>query len=308
MNIGLHLINDSNKMLLRKATDANAIYYSELKEGWYTPDALRAFSIKLVLEGSIHYKISGREFDLKAGNFFLASYQPGVKANIDKAAKTLCIDINPGLFAEAYSVMAGKNNSLSEDFRPGKFEYPHFPDSIYTIRNTELGKLLHSIVTSITAGNVFPPVICHDILFELLEKIIYLENENRCALSNLSSVKTTTKKEILLRLRDGKVYIDDNFLNNPTVPEIARQSNMSEFHFFRCFKQAYGTTPYQYILSKRLSYSKGLLSKGMPVHKTAFLCGFPDSRTYTKAFTRYYSLSPSQYCKTEKELASEIHC
>jgi len=45
MNFGFHFIDDSNKSLLRKPSDSNAIYYSELKEAWYSPDAFRTFSI-----------------------------------------------------------------------------------------------------------------------------------------------------------------------------------------------------------------------------------------------------------------------
>jgi len=129
---------------------------------------------------------------------------------------------------------------------------------------------------------------------DLTEKIIYHEYGNYLALNGLNSIKAETKKELLRRLNQGKQFIDDNFLGINEINEVAVACNLSEFHFFRSFRQAYNITPYQYILNKRLDCALKLIQKGgMSITDISFQCNFPDLFTFSKAFKRRYGVSPS---------------
>ncbi len=77
--------------------------------------------------------------------------------------------------------------------------------------------------------------------------------------------------------------------------EVAVASNLSEFHFFRSFRQAYRITPYQYVLNKRLTCAMELLQKGnISVTEVSMHCNFPDLFTFSKAFKRRYGIPPSR--------------
>lgn len=93
----------------------------------------------------------------------------------------------------------------------------------------------------------------------------------------------------------GKDFMDLYYLKNPEIKQVAIESSMSEFHFYRCFKQVTGRTPYQYMLEKRLAHGRELLNeKTMLVSEIATQCGFPDVFTFSKAFKRKYGLSPTK--------------
>src|SRR4029079_4486918 len=77
---------------------------------------------------------------------------------------------------------------------------------------------------------------------DLTEKIIYHSYVTYLALNVIQSVKLETRKELLRRVNIGKQFMDDNFLTIDDVTEVALASNLSEFHFFRSFKQAFGIT------------------------------------------------------------------
>jgi AraC family transcriptional regulator len=99
-------------------------------------------------------------------------------------------------------------------------------------------------------------------------------------------------------LQMGKQFMDDNFLDIQDVSEVAVASNLSEFHFFRSFKQAFGITTYQYILNKKLELARTLLQdKNVSVTAIASTCNFPDLFTFSKAFKRHFGISPSQFQK-----------
>src|ERR1700741_1652568 len=93
----------------------------------------------------------------------------------------------------------------------------------------------------------------------------------------------------------GKEFMDENFLVNPQVNRVAKERSMSEFHFYRCFKQVYGISPYQYMLMKRLQHANVLLNEeGKTISSIASECGFPDLSTFSKAFKRKFGFSPSK--------------
>ena len=106
--------------------------------------------------------------------------------------------------------------------------------------------------------------------------------------------KKETRKEIFRRLKTAKQYIDEEFLCIDEISQVAKICNMSEFHFFRSFRQAFSITPYQYILHKRLQLAKELLlGDQLSVTQIAGHCNFPDVFTFSKAFKRKFKIAPS---------------
>jgi transcriptional regulator GlxA family with amidase domain len=81
-----------------------------------------------------------------------------------------------------------------------------------------------------------------------------------------------------------------------SVPELASEVALSEFHFFRSFKQAFGLSPRQYLIQKRLERAACLLkAKRYTVSEIAFLTGFSDVFAFSKAFKKTYRSAPSAY-------------
>jgi hypothetical protein len=60
----------------------------------------------------------------------------------------------------------------------------------------------------------------------------------------------------LLRAKD---LIDGNFRERLDVPTLARAAHLSAAHFSREFRRAFGETPHQYLLTRRLERAAALL-------------------------------------------------
>ena len=287
-------ITEENKLTLNKSADTDQVYYSELNE-WFTCNAFRSFSLKYVVNQCIHYKVGNKEHSVASGNFLLACKQPHVKAYFDSRpiVKSICIDICPATVAEAFTIISAKQDHNFDNYLDRYFSYPEFFEAVYPVQSSSFGQKLNELVGHIREGDA-SQLINREWFLDLTEKIIYHEYGNYLALNGLNSIKAETKKELLRRLNQGKQFIDDNFLGINEINEVAVACNLSEFHFFRSFRQAYNITPYQYILNKRLDCALKLIQKGgMSITDISFQCNFPDLFTFSKAFKRRYGVSPS---------------
>ncbi|HLK29549.1 MAG TPA: helix-turn-helix transcriptional regulator [Puia sp.] len=288
-------ITEENKLSLNKPADKDVVYYSELNE-WFTSNAFRSFSLKYVVDKCIHYKVGNKEHSVTPGNFLLACKQPYVKAYFDSKTivKSVCIDICPDTVAEAFTIVSANQDYDFDNYRAKYFSYPEFFESVCPAGITQFGKKLDALVKAIKNGSAHK-LINREWFLDLIEKIIYHEYGNYLALNGLHSVKLETRKELLSRLSFGKQFMDENFLSINEINQVSVSSNLSEFHFFRSFRQAYGISPYQYLLNKRLEFSRALIAqRNMSLTEISMHCNFPDLFTFSKAFKRRYGVSPSQ--------------
>jgi len=296
-----HTITEENKLTLNKPSDSDVVYYSELNQ-WHTGNAFRSFSLKYVVDHCIYYKVGNTEHVVGQGNFLLACRQPDVKAYFDsnKIVKSICIDICPTTVAEAFTVLTAQNDHDFDNYMAGYFKVPEFFEAVCPVNTAQFSGMLNKLVAAIANGDA-KDHIDKEWFLELVEKIIFHEYGNYLALNGLRLVKLETRKEILRRLKTAKQFMDDEFHDIDEIKNIAAICNMSEFHFYRSFRQAFDISPYQYLLNKRLESAKELIKRGdMTLTNIASHCNFPDVFTFSKAFKRQFNVAPSLFLTANK--------
>jgi AraC-like DNA-binding protein len=285
-------INETNKFSLNKLLDSDMIYYSELKE-WYTANAFRSFSIKFVTEKCITYEVGNRLHHVQAGNYLLACRHHGVKAyfKTKQPVKSICIDLCPATMAEVFSVLTTGEGD-PDNYLTSYFRYPEFYEAVHSSDKGKTGMQLQLLHACILATGKAP--VNREWFLGLAESIILQEYGNYVALKNVASVKPSTKQEILQRLQVAIDYMDEHFLSITDIKEIAAHCSLSEYHFFRRFKQVYHKTPNQYLTEKKMQRAKDLIEQEKhTVTEIAAMCSFPDVHTFSKAFKKFYGVAPS---------------
>ena len=97
----------------------------------------------------------------------------------------------------------------------------------------------------------------------------------------------------LLRARD---LADAHYDKPLDLAQLARTANVSERHFSRSFRRAYGETPYQYLLSRRLERARHLLrTTEMQVAEICLAVGFTSVGSFTTTFRRHVGITPLDY-------------
>ena len=295
----LQCITESNKLTLNKPANADQVYYSQLYD-WYTTNAFRSFSIKYVLEGSIYYRCNQREYRVNEGHFLLTSKQPDVRAffESDQFVKSICIDICPQSVAEAFSVLGGKDDFDLDNYAAGYFENPFFVERLYAVNDSALGKPLTNLARAIGSGHSQDAIRNEEWFLYLVEMIVRQERSTHYELCRIDARKPATRREIYLRLLQGRDYLDAHFREHPSISTVSRHCNLSSFHFYRSFQQAFGTSPYQYMMQKRLKLAARLIrQENDSLSGIAIECGFPDLFTFSKAFKKVFGMSPRKWLR-----------
>lgn len=90
--------------------------------------------------------------------------------------------------------------------------------------------------------------------------------------------------------------IDRDYAQPLDVPSLARQVHMSAGHLSRQFKEAYGESPYSYLMTRRIERAMTLLRRGdISVTDICFEVGFSSLGTFSTRFSELVGMSPSRY-------------
>lgn len=90
--------------------------------------------------------------------------------------------------------------------------------------------------------------------------------------------------------------MDREYAEPLDVEALARGVNMSAGHLSREFKQAYGESPYSYLMTRRIERAMALLRRGdLSVTDICFEVGCSSLGTFSTRFTELVGVSPSAY-------------
>lgn len=80
-----------------------------------------------------------------------------------------------------------------------------------------------------------------------------------------------------------------------SLAELAALTGLSRYQFLRAFSRQVGTTPYAYLMQRRVGLARRLLATGVPPAEAAAAAGFADQSHLTRAFVRQYGVTPGVF-------------
>ena len=131
-----------------------------------------------------------------------------------------------------------------------------------------------------------------------------MSNEPLIQCHNIAAKRLLTKVNLYNRLTKAKTLIEMEVDKNFSIPALAREATISQFHFIRKFQEAFGCSPYRYQLNKRLEMSLALLQdNSLYINDVASRMGFCDIYAFSKAFKKKYGICPSKLREKIKDAA-----
>ena len=100
----------------------------------------------------------------------------------------------------------------------------------------------------------------------------------------------------LAHLRRARDLMDREYARPLDIAAIARAALMSEGHFSRQFRAAYGETPYSYLMTRRIERAKALLRRGdLSVTEVCLEVGCLSLGSFSARFTELVGQTPTAY-------------
>lgn len=104
-----------------------------------------------------------------------------------------------------------------------------------------------------------------------------------------------SKEYLIQQVIHAKQYIDSNFAEKINLDTLAVKACLSKFHFIRCFKILYGTTPHQYLITVRVRHAKQLLQNNKSIADTCVATGFESVTSFIGLFKKIAGCTPDLY-------------
>ncbi len=131
----------------------------------------------------------------------------------------------------------------------------------------------------------------NDLLYQLLVLIIEENNSSE-------NIREQTKKNEISEIKN---YIDENYRGKITLDSLSEQFYINKFYLTRIFKDEYGVSINNYILSLRISHAKKELRfTDKAMSEIGFDCGIGPSYYFSRVFMKAEGLTPSEYRKKWK--------
>ncbi|MDK2808649.1 MAG: hypothetical protein PWP24_1386 [Clostridiales bacterium] len=237
----------------------------------------QSLEIFLVLEGEIDFYINEEPYCLKPGHFIIVNSNEIHSIDCQRSNFTIVLQI-PKSIMEAQL----EDAYIFKSSNPGK--------------DQELANLLHRLYLIYEAkeeGYRFEVLsLFYHILFLLMRDYRELEpdKERMKRKRNLEKLSTITH------------YIKNHYKEDISLVSVAKEFGFSPAYLSRMF-QKYASINYKsYIRNIRLDAAyRQLVNTQDSISEIAINCGFPDSRSFSKAFYKRFSTLPSDYRREIKK-------
>ena len=114
-------------------------------------------------------------------------------------------------------------------------------------------------------------------------------------------------RDDLIRLRRARDRMDRDYAQPLDVPALAAEALMSVGHFQRSYREAYGETPYQHLMTRRVERASALLRRGdLSVTDVCMAVGCTSLGSFSARFTELMGVTPSEYRARSHEAAHGI--
>ena len=237
-----------------------------------TRESFDSFLLMYILKGELELSFEGRTFHASAGQFILIDCYKRHAYSTRTGWECLWCHFD-GVTARSYykNIVSRLGNVFS------------LTDSFPVLnRMTDILKVFYN-------GSVVREPLLSKYLTDILTEFLLFSPEGTASRSYADMAERTI------------TYINEHFARNVSIPQLAEQAGLSQYHFIRTFKKETGFTPHEYLVNTRLATARYLLKNTrLPVKDICFNTGFSCESVFCSAFKKHQGMTPAQYRALEQ--------
>jgi AraC family transcriptional regulator len=90
------------------------------------------------------------------------------------------------------------------------------------------------------------------------------------------------------RIRRLADYVEAHLDRLLDIDELAEVAALSPYHFIRCFRATFGTTPYRFVRMRRLERARSALAAGASIRRAAHQAGYISVHHFRSSFADHF--------------------
>jgi AraC-like DNA-binding protein len=94
---------------------------------------------------------------------------------------------------------------------------------------------------------------------------------------------------------EARYFLDSNIGQVVRSEALEAVTGLSRFALARHFRACLGTSPYRYLVMRRLDRARHMMRSGAALAETAAACGFADQSHMTRQFKKAYGIAPGRW-------------
>lgn len=228
--------------------------------------------------------INGEEFRINPGEILLIP--PGEVHSLTAPdwGKRFIFIMNISLISKLKG-FSGIQSILTKPLLINKENYPKIYEDIYQI--------LLQIRNEYFNNNDFAELTIQSLLLNMFVKIG--DNHNK-ADELFPNVRLYKQKEYVQKFNQALEYIDNHYMEDLTLDDVADIIGFSKYHFSRLFKQYTNYTFCDYVTYRRIKVAEDFLaSPDYSITEVAMQAGFSSISTFNRLFKQQKGCTPSEY-------------
>ncbi|MBE5929267.1 MAG: AraC family transcriptional regulator [Lachnospiraceae bacterium] len=242
-----------------------------------------AYEIYLFIHGNLRLYIEDTCYELSPGDMAILNPDElhAVVANENTIYERVGINIKQPVFDNLNTF----NTNLLTCFH----SHPHAMNNIVHLSKEEMDlfvelcdKLLE-LQHSDAYGN---DLLCYSYLIQLLVMTNTLYKK-----ADSFNYKNLMPQMVI----DTMKYVDENLTNEITLDDLSAKFGFNGNYLSSQFKKNTGLTLRNYIIEKRITLAKKLLSQGYSVSAACYNAGFNDYSNFIRTFKKCTGISPGRY-------------
>lgn len=250
-----------DKVEVQAELDVSAAYYISVPNGWLHKERfLDLAELIYVTEGQLHLTVGEEEISLSAGDAYLIRRYTTLSGS--RASEGACSFYTVSFYCtlEKYDSLYGKVIRISSRSSYAETLFNNL--SFYGSKSGGEGYLL-------------------DASFALLLEVLYDSRNFEPERVQMHGILS---------------YINDHISSPLSIEEISRQFHYSSDYIAKIFREQFGVTIKQYIIEKKLSVAKRLLTTSdISVRQVGQAVGFSEPVLFEKFFKYHTKMTPKKY-------------
>jgi AraC-like DNA-binding protein len=281
----------------------SAVLNGKIHERAYVVDQYRTtLSVKSVVSGAAFYRTRQGHFLIEEDSFLVLNEGQEYWLDISPRVKTetLCPFFEPGLVEDVSHCLVSSSDQQLDEIETRRAE-TGFYERLYP-KTGEIGQRLARLHEGLRTSRRDTPWL-EDELYGFAAALVRLGHGTHREVASFPGSRPSTRAELYRRLHQARDYMESCFAQPLSVAAIARVACLSPYHFQRMFRQAFGSTPMQFLQARRLRAACRLLATTeRPITSVCFDVGFESPGSFSWLFRREFGLSPRDFRRQQSRL------